>query len=396
MKRGFAASAISRRHRLLARGRHGRVIVGGILNLLALSSPAFAQNACTALLAGGIFDRSVIQDDQARSSVLSTLFCRAASSSSNNSTTLGLDVPQTVGFNFGTVRGSSSSENVCDGRNLSQQALRHFSEWTAKASPAIVNAFNQCINANGVQIYAERTLDPAIFRLTASTKFQLGHKVAPVHMSFGFQPYGAILSCSPVNVQGLSTKFALSNFSAISTVCTLARPSHGVQIGITAEDFIPPLNSLSIDPLLVLPIFLNARETSLLDGVGIVTASPVTAYIDPAGEALGDSYDANGKFIPPSMGRTGRAEWNIRTPVAGRYRLFISYAAAEPRPINVLVNGVRQLSAMGGITGGWGVQNRRTDDFGSLILPAGNSKITFVGTTSFPHFHEARLVFESE
>jgi hypothetical protein len=86
------------------------------------------------------------------------------------------------------------------------------------------------------------------------------------------------------------------------------------------------------------------------------------------------------------------AECGIHTPSAGKYELFIKYAADESRPVRISLNRyIVQEKALAATTGGWSDPNSMDQTLGVVQLPAGNSVIQIHSEHGFPHIQQIRL-----
>ncbi|MFY9342102.1 MAG: DUF1549 domain-containing protein, partial [Planctomycetota bacterium] len=74
------------------------------------------------------------------------------------------------------------------------------------------------------------------------------------------------------------------------------------------------------------------------------------------------------------------AEWTIDVAVPGRHHLLVRYAAAEARPMRLLIDGaVAAPSLCGEVTGGWLPAHQRWHDAGNHELTAGPHVLRLVG-----------------
>ena len=80
------------------------------------------------------------------------------------------------------------------------------------------------------------------------------------------------------------------------------------------------------------------------------------------------------------------AEWDVVVPRAGRYRLIARYAAGEPRPLRLLVNGapVRE-GAFGEVTGGFHPSDVAWREVAELTLAEGTNVVRVERTGPVPH-----------
>jgi hypothetical protein len=95
---------------------------------------------------------------------------------------------------------------------------------------------------------------------------------------------------------------------------------------------------------------------------------------------------------PPYTPRPNAAEWRVNSLSGGRYVLWVKYAAAEPRPVRVLVNGrLVSASALETTTGCWTPDCRRWSKVAEVVLKSGENTVRFERDSYFPHLN--RLLF---
>ncbi|MFN3652240.1 MAG: DUF1553 domain-containing protein [Armatimonadota bacterium] len=86
------------------------------------------------------------------------------------------------------------------------------------------------------------------------------------------------------------------------------------------------------------------------------------------------------------------AEYSLQVPTAGPYRLELRYAAAEARPMRLLVNGRLAHAAVGGgVTGSWMPDTQRWETAGVYLLPAGEVRLRLERPGPFPHVDKLLL-----
>jgi hypothetical protein len=82
------------------------------------------------------------------------------------------------------------------------------------------------------------------------------------------------------------------------------------------------------------------------------------------------------------------AEYRFNVKDEGKYQLTISYAALDPRPVSITVNGQNISSnAASASTGGWMEGNRIDSNEGTITLKAGENRILVSSASDFPHIH---------
>lgn len=82
------------------------------------------------------------------------------------------------------------------------------------------------------------------------------------------------------------------------------------------------------------------------------------------------------------------AEYRFNVRESGQYQLSISYAALDPRPVSVTVNGQNISSnAAAASTGGWFEGNRIDSNEGMISLKSGENRILISRSSDLPHIH---------
>ncbi|GEM_PF-5797248 len=95
---------------------------------------------------------------------------------------------------------------------------------------------------------------------------------------------------------------------------------------------------------------------------------------------------------PPFHDAPNAAEFDIYIPAGGNYKLSVRLAAAEPRPVDVFVNGTLAIpGALNISTGGWLPVNQKWEDAGTLTLREGINTIKLQRSSVFPHIMTLKL-----
>jgi len=127
-----------------------------------------------------------------------------------------------------------------------------------------------------------------------------------------------------------------------------------------------------------------------LNSDGRALFADATAFV--RGANLGK--DAYGPKSINSNGTPSHAEWDFTVPQAGRWKVFLRYAAEESRPVNLSLNG-KSLSkqAAKSITGGWQEADQRWEEAGAVTLEAGTCTVRIErGNGPIPHFTRVALL----
>ena len=95
---------------------------------------------------------------------------------------------------------------------------------------------------------------------------------------------------------------------------------------------------------------------------------------------------------PPAVAHANMAEWKFRA-IGGPYRLYVEYAAAESRPVNVFVNGQTVArGVLGDTTGCWMLQCQHVVAIATVTLADGANVIRIDSPSIFPHIRT--LIFD--
>ncbi|PWS37756.1 hypothetical protein DFH01_00065 [Falsiroseomonas bella] len=97
---------------------------------------------------------------------------------------------------------------------------------------------------------------------------------------------------------------------------------------------------------------------------------------------------------PPDNSRPNWAEWRIQGGTGSVWLLRVEYAAGEPRPVQVLVNGrVVVPSALNATTGCWDSQCQQWRDVGTIALEPGENVLRLDRPEGvFPHIRMLEFV----
>ena len=109
-------------------------------------------------------------------------------------------------------------------------------------------------------------------------------------------------------------------------------------------------------------------------------------------ERLSDGY-GEGIGVIGTRG-AGFAEYDFDVERAGEYGLEIRHAAAQSRPLNVIVNGKTvQTAVAGGVTGSWYPDGQRWFTAGQIDLKAGKNTLRLDSARVYPHIDQLALVY---
>jgi hypothetical protein len=95
---------------------------------------------------------------------------------------------------------------------------------------------------------------------------------------------------------------------------------------------------------------------------------------------------------PYNINKPNMAEWEFVIPAAGTYRILITYASAESRPMQLSVNGVvLKDNAVNAVTGSFEVSQAKELSDGFIDLEEGRNKIRLSADHYCPHVCKIRL-----
>jgi hypothetical protein len=108
------------------------------------------------------------------------------------------------------------------------------------------------------------------------------------------------------------------------------------------------------------------------------------------------SFDSYGDVITNTNAgeQPDRAVWRFQAE-AGTYQLSIEYAAAQSRPVMLLLNGVTLTNnGLSEITNGWVLQCQQWAEIGSVDLVEGENIFTISRDDVIPHIRTIKFVPE--
>ena len=87
-------------------------------------------------------------------------------------------------------------------------------------------------------------------------------------------------------------------------------------------------------------------------------------------------------------------EYDINFPASGSYCLEISYAAADPRPVELLMDDKTVAQVCRRATGGWETSKAAREKSAQLYIPAGPRTFRLQRADAFPHIVSLRFTSE--
>lgn len=160
--------------------------------------PAYAQE-CSQILNQGIYDIRSSASDLNTASSFSQWFCDKKFSTSQQANEFGASlafpfkgVPVKLGFDSNSQSWSEWYSSFCGSVQHDQSLQSHVREHVQTVNSQIVQAFNSCIESDGLHVWLERTYDPKRFRFAA--RFNPPNENNPKATFDAFRP-GSNVSC---------------------------------------------------------------------------------------------------------------------------------------------------------------------------------------------------------
>ena len=134
-----------------------------------------------------------------------------------------------------------------------------------------------------------------------------------------------------------------------------------------------------------LPITANAAEAEFtveardFDGGNVRVSLTGQAYAD------GPSCIWNAGELP------NRAEYDFEFPVTADYTLFVLYAAAQARPVEIILDEKSVHTGFKSVTGSWSTKTAKWEEQCTLPITRGTHTITLQCRGPMPHICALRL-----
>lgn len=145
-----------------------------VLVLILFSPTIVWGQACTALLAGGIYDTRASSGSFERTTSFAQWFCDQRFGSESEARNFGASVgfpfqgiPVKLGFNSQSQSWQEWYSKICASSRSDESVRTKFREYVQTVNPDIVKAFNQCIGADGLHVWLARSEDPHTFIFNA-------------------------------------------------------------------------------------------------------------------------------------------------------------------------------------------------------------------------------------
>jgi len=146
-----------------------------------------------------------------------------------------------------------------------------------------------------------------------------------------------------------------------------------------------PLCGLLIGLLAVIPLGADAAETELTFESRTFDAGNPRVSLTGQPYADGPSCIWNGGELP------NWADYDVRFPVEGDYELSALYAAAQARPVTILMDGEEVHVGFKGTTGSWSTSTAKWEQQCTIHVAAGIHTMTLQCAGPFPHICALRL-----
>ena len=125
----------------------------------------------------------------------------------------------------------------------------------------------------------------------------------------------------------------------------------------------------------------------------VVPATEATTFLHTAIGPVPHAYGADVLMNAPPFGEVANAAaFQVEVKSGGEYSMEIRLAAAEGRPIDVVVNGELQLERVAGsVTGGWAQSNQQWLEVGQIVFASGVNSLELKSQSVFPHITALRF-----
>lgn len=122
----------------------------------------------------------------------------------------------------------------------------------------------------------------------------------------------------------------------------------------------------------------------------VTVTVPASAFMQPANVALGGPNNVYGADVllnaPPYGEAHNGATWEFRVARGGTYLLKAEYAAAQARPVRIIINGAEVIpAALAAPTGCWTPNCQQTLNQGRVELRDGVNVLRVERSSAFPH-----------
>jgi len=145
-----------------------------LLSAVVVTTVSANAQECSQILSQGIYDIRSSANDLNTASSFSQWFCDKKFSSSQQANDFGASlafpfkgIPVKLGFDSNSQRWSEWYSSFCGSVQHDQSLQNRVREHVQTVNPQIVQAFNSCLELDGLHVWLERTYDPKRFRFAA-------------------------------------------------------------------------------------------------------------------------------------------------------------------------------------------------------------------------------------
>jgi len=350
-----------------------------ILAVMLLGLPALlhAQDVCEAFAKYGIYDSQTTTSDTDKAASFRSWFCQSKFESKQSADSAGLSLGYggfTLGYDSSNESWSQFSSKYCRDDSYStkyrQSTLSFIQTINANASNNMLACFKRGgLHARVIQgagkdtFYVQAKMNP-VGQTTKATVVSFavvgGTCSGPLKNGFEITSGGTEQLCQRSGNQAVDISLAATE-----------EVNWGSPRGL-ARIYTPP------PPPLKQPVAIRAQD--FVRGTNVA--------IDQCVAGPGTLANA-----PPCNAAANAAEFDFVVAAAGAYRLDINFAAAESRPVKVILNGqVVRDQALSETTGSWLNSNLRWSEVGRVVLKEGSNTVRLERGAVFPHIHDLRFV----
>jgi len=358
-----------------------------LITILAAGLGTAVAQSCDAIAKYGIYDYRLKTSESQRASSFRNWFCQSNFNSSQEASSVGVsigipigDIPVALGFDSKKQSFASWKGNYCSEETSSTSTSDKTYEFEQSINAKVVESVEKCINSAGLNAWIESGSDPKLFYFT--TRFvSSGSTVQAIVQHFVIDPNGAA-TCTPMLEAGKAITAAGQEIS-----CT--RYGDGaIQISFQASEQLRKITPLSLPPIIRFPKQSPASAATTIQfhvQENLTKRTHVAVGGIPIYGDVMTNYPAH--ELAPNM-----AEWSFPVQVPGRYALEIEYAALDPRPITITLNGSEVSNAgLSAATGGWFIGNQKFVKQLVVNLVSGINVLRFSSPIYFPHIRTIKF-----
>ena len=338
---------------------------------------AGAQDVCEAFARYGIYDTQSSTSDTDKAESFRSWFCQSKFESKQSADSAGLSLGYggfTLGYDSNNESWSQFSSNYC--RDDSYKASYR------QATKSFVQTISSTASNNMLACFTRGGLHARIIQGARQDTFYVQSRMNPVGPTtkatvVGFTVVGGTCSGPLQNGYEITA-------GGVEQICQRAG-TQAVDISLTTSDQVNwdtprGLNQIVVPKPPPPKSAISIRAQDFVRGTSVA--------IDQCVAGPGTLANA-----PPCGPASNAAEFDFSVKVSGTYRLDINFAAAESRPVRVILNGkVVRDQALSETTGSWLNSNLRWSEIGQVSLKEGANTVRIERGAVFPHIHDLRFV----